>query len=143
MKMEQRKSFNLFSTGVKNNNFLINASKSKKLRISLSAKNVDDIPLVSSIPRVEQIKCLGVLIDDRLTVGPQILRLNRKINSIVFLLLKLKRLGYSAEEVKLLYNIYLCLALPMASKYGAELQPREKYVFFREDKALQASEWVN
>ena len=56
---------------------------------------------IESTPLVENMKVLGIIIDSRLTFLPHVSKTNSRASSNLFLLLKLKRLGYRADDFSL------------------------------------------
>ena len=59
---------------------------------------------IESTPLVENMKVLGIFIDSRLVFLPHVSKTNSRASSNLFLLLKLKRLGYRADDFSLPYQ---------------------------------------
>ena len=98
-------------------NFIVNALKSKEMSFNFKKK----VPLIcsdiESIPLVENMKVLGIIIDSRLTFLPHVSKTTSRASANLFLLLKLKRLGYRANDLPLLYQSLVLSVLT----YGLEV----------------------
>ena len=72
---------------------------------------------IESIPLVENMNVLGFIINSRLIFLPHVSKTTSRAFSNLFLLLKLKRLGYRADYLSLLYQSLV----PSVLTYGLEV----------------------
>ena len=81
---------------------MLNKSKTKELIVKFTKKG-DPLEL-AEIERVTEVKILGVIFDDKLTFKSHINFVKQRITTRIYLLLRLKRLGYSKIELSYLYQ---------------------------------------
>ena len=90
------------STWCSINNFVLNTSKSKEIQVLFSRS-----ASVAAIPGVKvekELKKLGLHIDKSFSFKPHIEKFVKKFSTNVYLLLRLKQLGYDKSELDLLYE---------------------------------------
>ena len=84
------------------NYLILNNEKSKEVQIKLS-HSVTFQP-VHDIEITDKLKILGITFTDKLSFEPHITKATKKASSQLFLLVKLKNLGYTKIELNHLYN---------------------------------------
>lgn len=84
---------------------ILNEAKSKEIIIKFDnvGKLVNLKPVIG-IPQVSEFKALGILVDDKISFEAHIDSIVKRTASNLFLLLRLKRLGFSKRELWVLYN---------------------------------------
>ena len=98
-----------------NKNLQINMTKTKELLIQ-RRRSADPAPL-EGIRRVQKAKILGVYVDSALTFKAHVEHLQKKCSSNIFLLKRLKQLGYSQEELR--YFVETVLLPSLTYGYGS------------------------
>ena len=98
-------------------NFIVNTLKSKEMRFNFKKKVPFICSDIKSIPLVENMNVLRINIDSRLIFLQDVSKKTSRAFSNLFLLLKLKQLGYRADD---LYLLYQSLVLSVLT-YGLEV----------------------
>ena len=88
---------------------------------------------IESIPLVENMKVLGIIIDSRFFFLPHVSKTTSRASSNLFLLHKLKRLGYCADDLSLLYQSLVLSVLT----YGLEVRGGVAKTVLRKVDAVQ------
>ena len=87
-------------------NLSLNYSKLKELRINFRSTGVS-IPEIDNIKAAQELDILGFRLDASLTFTEHINKAVRRANSAMYMLLRLKRMGYSIADLQILYNAYV------------------------------------
>ena len=114
-------------------NFIVNTLEFKEIRFNFKIKVPFICSDIESIPLVENMKILGIIIDSRLTFLPHVSRTTLGASSNLFLLLKVKRMGYRADDLSLLYQSLVLSVLT----YGSEVWGGAAKTVFRKVDAVQ------
>lgn len=97
-------------------NLKLNTSKTFELLINFGKS---DVPCIPSVERKDNVKILGVTFDKKLNFAKHINNMVMVANRKVYLLLKLKRLGFTKQELILLYKSLVLSSLTYcASVWG-------------------------
>ena len=90
------------STWCSINNFVLNTSKSKEVQVLFSRSA--SVAAISGVKVEKELKIFGLHIDNSFSFKPHIEKFVKKLSTNVYLLLKLKQLGYDKSELELLYE---------------------------------------
>ena len=113
----------------------MNASKSLELLVNFGNGSV---PELASVKRQKVVKILVVLFDERLSFEEHISEMCKKANAKLFLILRLKRLGFSDHELSMLYNALVLSALTYCcSAWGGASQGLLRKVDIIQRKAVR------
>ena len=105
----------------------------KKIRFNFKKKVTLICSDIESIPLVENMKVLGIIIDSRLIFRPHVSKTTSRASSNLFLHHKLKRLGYRADDLSLLYQSLVLSVLT----YGLEVRGGAAKTVLRKVDAVQ------
>ena len=114
--------FNNISTWCQANNMSLNEKKTKEIIISFTGRETSNIPLAQVegeiIQRVENVKILGITIDNHLTWTPHLQDLHSKGRSLLYLLRRLRR-SYSIPSSDMIYLIRTVMIPTLTYAYPA------------------------
>ena len=88
------------STWCSINNFVLNTSKTKEVQVLFSRSA--SVAVIFGVKVEKELKILGLHIDNSFSFKPYIEKVVKKLSTNVYLLLKLKQLGYDKSELELL-----------------------------------------
>ena len=92
------------STWCSINNFVLNMSKSKEVQVLFSRS--ESVAAIPGVKVEKELKILGLHLDNSCSFKPHIKKIVKKMSTNVYLLLKLKQLGYDKSELELLYEVF-------------------------------------
>ena len=97
-------------------NLSLNADKSSEMLLNFGRH---DVPPISGIDRMSSVKLLGILFDERLSFYDHVKCITKQATAKLYVVFRLKRIGFSIRELTLLYKA-LVLLTRIAAQFGAE-----------------------
>ena len=131
----------------KDNYLLLNVKKTKELVIDFRKDNDVTVPLIISdetVERVENYKYLGTVIDNKLAFDSNTVIINKKCQSRIYLLQKLRNLNVNKSVMQMFYRCFIesVLTFSFLAWYGS-LNVKNKNVLERVVKVCSKIVGVN